>query len=96
VESPPLALPFLITLRPPDQDPQPVANLRQIGDLEGAEFAAAERAGEAEREQCAVPLADHGVRAEREHLADQVRLAGAFPALAVPMVRRIPRSTALT
>ena len=43
-----LPLPFLVTLRAPDQDPQPVWDLGQIGDLERAEFGATERPGKAQ------------------------------------------------
>ena len=68
-----LPLPFLVALAAPDQDPQPVGDLGEIGDLERAELAPAERPGKAQAEQRAVPLADHGVGAERDHLADQVR-----------------------
>jgi hypothetical protein len=38
-----------------------------------AEFTAPERPGKAQAEQRAIPLADHVVRAERDHLADQIR-----------------------
>jgi hypothetical protein len=49
-----------------------LGDLGQIGDLERAEFTAAERPGKAQAQQCAVTAADHAVGEQRDHLADQI------------------------
>ncbi len=68
-----LPLPFLVPLRPPDQHAQPVHDLGQVGDIQRAELAPPECAGETKRQQCPVALADHAVGAEGDHLTDHVR-----------------------
>jgi hypothetical protein len=91
-----LPLPFLIALAAPDQDPQPVGDFGEIGDLERAEFTAPERPGKAQAKQRAIPLADHAVRAQGNHLADQVRGRRRLALFRAADGRRIPRSTAFT
>ena len=71
-----MAQPFLIALATADQHAQPVGDFGEIGDIKRAEFTPPEGSREAEAEQRAVPLADHVVRAQGDHLPDQIRGRG--------------------
>ena len=73
------------------------SGLGQIGDLEGDQLGATERAGEAQGQQRAVPGGADRVSGQSASICFSTSaVAGAFPSLAAPMVRRMPRRTALT
>ena len=80
-----------------DEQPRPLPSrgLRQV-DLQRAEFAPPERAGEpsasSARSRRPIMLSGHSATI----CISTSAVAGAFPALAVPIVRRIPRSTTFT
>lgn len=75
-----MPLPFLVGLRPPDRNAQPVRRLHQVLDLQRHQFGAAERPAQPSASIARIRSA----------------VGGAFCVTAVPTVRRMPRSVART
>ena len=88
-------LPALVGLAPTNPDAQPIRDFAQILDLERHQLAAAERAGKSPTPampgRACLPACSDRAAASRTSA-----VAGLLRSGAVPMVRRMPRSIALT
>ena len=89
--------PFLVRLRSPDVDHQALTAPDDIGRVEGHQLGAPEGGGEADQEQCPVPLPFGGWKAAwRSWCRGQGTLMGSATSGAVPCSWRIPAQTAST
>ena len=90
-----MPLPALVGLAPTNPDAQPIRDFAQILDLERHQLAAAERAGKSPTPampgRACLPACSDRAAASRTSA-----VAGLLRSGAVPMVRRMPRSIALT
>jgi len=87
---------LLVRLRAPEADGEPVGPLGDVGHVEADKLAAAERAREAEQEECPVPTPAGSVSSPWSIVRRSGTVTGRIWRWAVPSILRTPRRTRRT